>query len=52
VSFGNNRKLPASYRETGAVYSGVYLGIVRANADPQRMGRLAVWVSEFGPDTG
>jgi hypothetical protein len=51
VSFGNNRKLPASYRETGAVYSGVYLGIVRANADPQRMGRLAVWVSEFGPDT-
>lgn len=31
-------------------YPGVYLGYVKDNRDVQRMGRLRVWVPEFGSD--
>lgn len=30
--------------------NGIFLGLVRKNCDAQRMGRLLVWVSDFGPD--
>lgn len=30
--------------------NGIYLGMVRQNLDFQRMGRLSVFISDFGPD--
>ena len=38
------------YKPSGRVvqYAGVYLGYVKDNADAQRMGRLRVWIPEFG----
>ena len=30
--------------------NGIYVGVVKGNADPQRMGRLAVYIPEFGGD--
>jgi uncharacterized protein (DUF2345 family) len=30
--------------------NGIHMGFVRSAEDPQRMGRLSVWVPEFGPD--
>lgn len=30
--------------------TGIFLGIVKGNADPQRMGRLQVYIPEFGGD--
>lgn len=30
--------------------NSIHLGFVRDSADPQRMGRLTVWIPEFGPD--
>lgn len=30
--------------------TGIYVGIVKGNADPQRMGRLSVYIPEFGGD--
>lgn len=30
--------------------TGIFMGIVKGNADPQRMGRLSVYIPEFGGD--
>jgi hypothetical protein len=30
--------------------NGIYVGVVKGNSDPQRMGRLAVYIAEFGGD--
>ena len=30
--------------------NAIHLGYVRDTADPQRMGRLTVWIPELGPD--
>lgn len=48
----SNNTIPRGYRnETNLPKrNGVYMGLVRRNFDPQRMGRLQVWVSDFGPD--
>lgn len=32
----------------GKQYHGMYIGYVKANADIQKMGRLQVWIPEFG----
>ena len=29
-------------------YDGMYIGYVKANADVQKMGRLQIWIPEFG----
>lgn len=52
--YGNN-KVPKSYNENSsangkAASPGVYLGIVKKNDDPQNMGRLFVYIKEFGGD--
>jgi hypothetical protein len=49
------RQIPKSYAEgtwaTGKAKSaGVYVGIVKRNDDPQNMGRLQVYIKEFGGD--
>jgi hypothetical protein len=48
-----SRKIPKGYRNETSLpkRSGVFLGLVRKNLDGQRMGRLMVWVSDFGPDS-
>lgn len=47
-----SRQIPKGYRNETILpkRSGIYLGLVRKNLDGQRMGRLMVWVSDFGPD--
>ena len=52
--YGNN-KVPKNYNENSgsngkAASPGVYLGIVKKNDDPQNMGRLFVYIKEFGGD--
>lgn len=49
------KKVPQNY--TGntnnkgiATSAGTYVGIVKKNDDPQNMGRLQVWIEEFGGD--
>jgi hypothetical protein len=49
------RHVPNRYKEdtgnTGKAASfGVYIGIVKDNVDPQNMGRLRVYIKEFGGD--
>jgi hypothetical protein len=48
----NQNTIPKGYRNetTSPKRNGIYLGLVRKNYDAQRMGRLLVWVSDFGPD--
>lgn len=45
-------RLPKGYRGIGDDASrrlnGIYIGKVKRNDDPQRMGRISVWVPEFG----
>lgn len=50
--FGN-AKVPQRYDENTsskgkATSSGVYVGVVKKNDDPQNMGRLKVYIKEFG----
>lgn len=50
-----NRKVPNQYKNdtsnTGiATSTGFYTGVVKRNDDTQKMGRLQVWVEEFGGD--
>jgi spore germination cell wall hydrolase CwlJ-like protein len=49
----NNNKVERGYRNETHLpkRSSIYMGLVRKNFDAQRMGRLLVWVSDFGPDT-
>jgi len=47
------RKIPNNYKEDltpkGIGYSpGAFIGIVKKNDDPQYMGRLQVWIEEWG----
>lgn len=49
------KKVPQSYsgntNNKGIASSpGMYIGIVKKNDDPQHMGRLQVWIEEFGGD--
>jgi len=49
------RRIPTGYSEdtssVGKGYSpGVYVGVVKDNKDPQKFGRLRVYISEFGGD--
>lgn len=49
------KKVPTNYKEDlsskGLGYSpGIYIGIVKKNDDPQYMGRLLVWIEEWGGD--
>lgn len=49
------RQTPKSYNEGTWGYgkakaAGVYIGIVKRNDDPQKMGRLQVYINEFGGD--
>lgn len=50
MGFGS--RVPRQHRAEGHTPSSnsVYIGLVRENRDPQRMGRLLVWISDFGPD--
>ena len=50
---GGNRKVPKNYgTDTSGMgispSTGIFIGIVKNNADPQNMGRLQVYVPEFG----
>lgn len=50
-----SRKAPANY--TGATsyapqFTKTYIGIVKGNTDPQKMGRLQVWIPELSKDAG
>ena len=50
-----NARVPKSYDENNnaggkAKSPGVYLGVVKQNNDPQNMGRLKVYIKEFGGD--
>lgn len=50
-----NARTPKSYNENAnnngkARSPGVYIGIVKKNDDPQNMGRLKVYIKEFGGD--
>ena len=50
-----NARVPKSYDENSnavgkAKSPGVYLGVVKQNNDPQNMGRLKVYIKEFGGD--
>jgi len=52
--YGNSR-VPKSYNETSSANGkarspGVYVGVVKKNDDPQNMGRLKVYIKEFGGD--
>lgn len=52
--YGNSRT-PKSYNENTnqngkATSPGVYVGVVKKNDDPQNMGRLKVYIKEFGGD--
>ncbi len=44
--------IPRKFRKETTVQrlDGVYIGIIRVVADPQRFGRLQVWIPDFGPD--
>ena len=49
------KKVPQNYsgntNNKGVANSpGIYVGIVKKNDDPQHMGRLQVWIEEFGGD--
>lgn len=49
------KKVPQNYTENtnnkGVASSpGIYVGVVKKNDDPQHMGRLQVWIEEFGGD--
>ena len=49
------KKVPSNYagntNNKGIASSpGMYVGIVKKNDDPQNMGRLQVWIEEFGGD--
>lgn len=49
------KKVPQNYtgntNNKGVASSpGIYVGVVKKNDDPQHMGRLQVWIEEFGGD--
>ena len=47
------KKVPANYKDGGSnipTSQGVYIGVVKKNEDPQKMGRLQVYVPAFGGD--
>lgn len=52
MSSFNQGRVPRQARDTGHTPSitAIHIGIVKETRDPQRMGRLLVWISDFGPD--
>ncbi len=48
--FTRTAKVDKAYDTVGRSkrYDGMYIGYVKANADIQKMGRLQVWIPEFG----
>lgn len=51
-NLGNFSQTPAKYKNeagpSGVSDGKIYIGIVKNNVDPQRMGRLEVWIPEMG----
>lgn len=47
-----NRKIPKKFINESNTprLDGTYSGLIRGTTDPQRNGRLTVWISDFGPD--